>query len=185
MSNVQISTSPLNGAVQTVELPGARWRATYTYANSQGEDLALLQTLLVELRGQAGRVNVPCYERIGPRGIGGGAPKVDGNSQTGSSLAIKEAPISATGWLRKGDYVSFGATPELHMVRGDVDTNGVGQAVILIEPPIRNSPFTDDLIEIVRPSTQMMLVDNIVTWTTVPGGVPTADIILDFVETWA
>lgn len=184
-SNVMISISPLSGAVQTLELPGARWRATLTYRNMSGADLALLQAFLAECRGQAGRFNLPCYERIGPRGAGGGSPNISANGLTGTGLNVQNVPPSLTGWLLKGDYISFGSIPELHILTADADTNPAGQALLQIEPPIRVPTTSGHNVEIYRPWTQCMLVNNAVEWTTFPGQRPTADIIIDAVEAWS
>ena len=184
-SNVMVSLSPLSGAVQTLELPGARWRATLTYRNMSGADLALLQAFLVECRGPAARFELPCYERTGPRGVGGGSPNVNASAQTGTTLHIQGCPLSTTGWLLKGDYISFGTIPELHMLTADADTNGAGQAALVIEPPIRVSPSSGANLELARPKVQCMLVNSTVEWTTFPGQRPTADIIIDAVEAWS
>jgi len=185
-SNVQVSTSPLNGAVQTVELPGARWRCTMYYENLLAEDAAKLRSFLVQLRGQSGRFLCPCWAGLSPRGVGGGSPLVSGAAQTGTSLTVNGAGANKTAWLKDGDFISFGTIPELHMVKADANTNGSGVATLSIEPPIRVSPNNGAQITIVRPVAHMMLTESDIAWTSVPGSNgPLADVVISAVETFA
>jgi hypothetical protein len=184
LSVTQVSVSPLNGATQTLELPGARWRATYTWNGLQGPDLAALQVFRVQCRGMSQRFNLPIYERQKPLGVGGGTPVVDGVGQTGVNLAIRGAPNSTTAWLRKGDYVSFASVASLHILTADANTDGTGRATLALEPPLRLATVDGDAVEINRPVVQCMLADSTQQWTTVPGGKPTATMVLDCVEAW-
>jgi len=185
-SNVQVSTSPLNGSVQTVELPGARWRCTMYYENLLADDAAKLQSFLVQLRGQAGRFLCPCWARLTPRGLGGGAPLVSGAGQTGNVLTVSGASPSKAGWLREGDFISFGTVPELHMVKSDASTNVSGLATLSIEPPIRVSPANGAAVTILRPVAHMMLTESEVAWSQLPGpNGPMADVVIAAVETFA
>ena len=59
--NSQISTSPLNGAVQTVELPGARWSARLSYNSLNSDESNTLIAWLARLRGMSGRFVMPDF----------------------------------------------------------------------------------------------------------------------------
>ena len=53
--NTQTFESDLNGAMQTAELPGARWSVSMTFSNRQGKSARALQGFLAGLKGRAGR----------------------------------------------------------------------------------------------------------------------------------
>jgi hypothetical protein len=75
------------------------------------------------------------------RGVGGGAPLVNGASQTGSSINVDGAPNSVT-FLRAGDFVRLGALAYAQQLTADAVTNGSGQVALSLKPPIvsGNSP---------------------------------------------
>lgn len=54
-SNTQLFRSPLSGQTQTIEHPGARWKANYTLPPMKRAQAALWQSFLLQLRGGAGR----------------------------------------------------------------------------------------------------------------------------------
>lgn len=85
-----------------------------------------------------------------PNGSGGGAPLVNGGSQTGTSLIVDGAPISATGWLLAGDWFQLGsgADSRLYTVVEDVDTDSGGNATIEFRPELRSSPADNDVVTI-------------------------------------
>ena len=53
--STQINTSPLSGAVQTVEVPGARWVADIEFSDLDSTETRELVAFLLQLRGAAGR----------------------------------------------------------------------------------------------------------------------------------
>jgi hypothetical protein len=53
--NTQISTSPLSGVIQTVEIPGARWVCRMSYPGMKAEEADALLAWLAKLRGMSGR----------------------------------------------------------------------------------------------------------------------------------
>jgi len=55
VSNTQTFISPLSGQSQSIERPGARWRADYTLPPMKRAQAAAWQALLLQLRGGAGR----------------------------------------------------------------------------------------------------------------------------------
>lgn len=67
-------------------------------------------------------------------GAGGGAPLVNGASQTGGSLVTDGWPVS-TLVLKKGDIVRWGTAP-VRDVKADVTSDGTGNATITVNPPI-------------------------------------------------
>lgn len=55
-ANVFMSTSPYSGDVQTVEVPGARWGCSLTYAPQPNALQAELEAYWASVRGQVNRV---------------------------------------------------------------------------------------------------------------------------------
>jgi len=156
--NTQRFTSPLNGFTQRLNLPGAKWFASYTLASSKRANIAEVQAFLAKLRGGAN--SFYGYDPDGKvlLGAGGGTPLVKGASQTGSTLLIDGATAGVTNWLKMGDY--FEVNGEYKMVTANINTNGSGEATITFEPPLRNSPADNAAVNITTPRCQMMLIED-------------------------
>lgn len=162
VSNTQTFVSPLTGAVQTLEIPGARWRFSAAFPPLTHEQSAVMQAFLLKLRGQANRFTVPYWPRLSPRGVGGGTPLIKGGSQTGSSIDIDGCPISTTGWLKAGDPVAFNG--ELRVVVSDVDSDGSGNATLVLDSPVRASPPDNDPVTISAPVGTFILTSPSAGW---------------------
>lgn len=76
VSNTQILISPLSGALQTVELPGARWVATLSFSDMEPEESRVLIGFLARLRGSAGRFTLYDHSLAAARGEVSGAATV-------------------------------------------------------------------------------------------------------------
>lgn len=163
--NTTLFQSPLSGAVQTVEMPGARWQFRMSYADLEEADAALLQGFLAQLRGQAGRFYLYNLARPTPRGSVPGTPLVKGASQTGATLATDGWTPSQTGILKVGDFFKIGN--ELKMVVGaDVNSDGAGEATITFEPPIRSSPADNSAVATSSPTAVFKLTSDDNAWNT-------------------
>lgn len=164
ISNTQSFTSPLSGAVQTVEMPGARWRVAFTLSVLDTSDSALLRSFLAMLRGQSGRFylwNMGCPI---PRGAATGTPVVSGAAQTGTTLVTSGWAISTANILRAGDY--FTVNSELKMLVADASSNGSGVATLTFEPPLRSSPPNAAAITTTKPTAVFKLDEDTVRWNT-------------------
>ncbi len=170
--------SPLSGSMQTVEFPGARWKVSMSMDNLQEADTALLQAMLVQLRGRAGRLALHNFARPTPRGTIAGTPLVMGASQTGNTLIIDGCTVGTT--LKAGDFI--GVNGELKMVVADATANGSGQMTLTIEPPLRSSPADNAAITTTRPTATFMLAQDETKWSSRPGVLTSFP--LEFVETW-
>jgi hypothetical protein len=166
-SNTFAFDSPLSGTVQTVSLPGARWIATLQWATLTIEQAALLQVMLVQLRGRANRLVLWNLARQTPRGVGGGTPLVNGAAQTGASINIDGLPISTNNIYLPGDFL--GISGELKMVTAPTNSNGSGQATVTFEPPLRASPADNSAIVTAQPTAKFVLASNDVAWQHVAG----------------
>lgn len=168
VSVTQLHESPLTGAVQTQELPGAYWQCILDYSNAWGESARLLWAFLARMRGRAGRVYVPAFGKESPAGVGGGTPVVNGAGQTGNTLNIDGAPTSTTGWLLAGDVFSVGSY--LYMLTADADTDGSGTAALSFAPALRAAPADGASIVINSPVTTMMFLGDEQGSSYTPGG---------------
>lgn len=163
-SNTMTHRSPLSQAVQTVEMPGARWRFSFTMNDLEEADTAQLQAFLAKLRGQAGRFYMYNMARPTPRGAATGTPKVNGASQTGTALITDGWAISQIGILKAGDF--FGVNGELKMCVADCNSDGGGNATITFEPPLRASPAENADISVSSPTATFMLTADDSGWST-------------------
>lgn len=181
VANTQTFESPLNKSVQTYELPGARWAASWSYQNLTDADARILKTWLAKLRGQAGRF--PCYDwtHPAPTGKAKRAGSVYGAGQSGRtinaqwtllSLTIDNSYLTAdmedltadavhetfSDWLLPGDYI--GVNGELKLVTDQVAMPSSGFVAIAFEPPFRSAPPAGAVITVIRPTCTMRLVDD-------------------------
>ncbi|HJV73175.1 MAG TPA: hypothetical protein VJ654_03050 [Noviherbaspirillum sp.] len=152
-SNTESFTSPLNGSTQTIERPGARWKATLTMPPLTVSNAVLLDAFLLQLNGKAGRFYLYPHHRPTPRGLGGSGV-VSGGGQTGKTLAT-------TGWtagwlvLRAGDFFQVGS--ELKMCTADAVASGTGTVTLQFMPALRSAPSNGAAIVSTNPQTIMML----------------------------
>ena len=158
-ANTQTFTSPLDKTVQTLELTGARWAATYHLPPTTRAQAAPWTAFLAELLGGSGRFFGFDPDATSPRGSGGGdSPLVKGASQTGKSLNTDIWTINQTGLLLPGDY--FEVNGELKMVTSSVDSDGAGDATIAFVPSLRASPADNAVLTLNNPKCTMMLTDD-------------------------
>jgi len=168
VSVTQIHESPLTGAVQTQELPGAYWQCVLDYSHARGDNARLLWAFVAKMRGRAGRVAVPSFGKDRPAGVGGGTPLVKGAGQTGAALLIDGAPISTAAWLKAGDV--FGVGSYLYMLTADADTDGSGEVTLAFAPSLRASPADNAALTLIRPTTVMMFLADEQGTSYSPGG---------------
>ncbi len=175
-ANTQIMVSPLNGTVQTLELPGARWTVQMAFPTMSDALAAEMQAYVMKLRGQANRAALYNHARQIPRGTAGGTPLVNGGSQTGASLITDGWSAGAT--LLQGDF--FSVNGELKMATADCTADGSGNMTITFEPPLRASPADNAALTTTKPTALFILQEPETRWTTRPGKF--TDIDLAFVE---
>ena len=178
LSNTVSFQSPLSGAVQTVEFPGARWKVSFTMENLAEADAALLRAFGAKLRGRAGRFYLHNFARPTPRGTIAGTPLVKGAAQSGNSLLIDGCTAGTT--LLAGDFI--GVNGELKMVVSDATADGAGEMTLTIEPPLRASPADNAAITTASPTATFMLSEDAWRTMTRPGLYST--FAVDAVECW-
>lgn len=158
VSNTRKFISPFNGATQTIELMGARWKASYTTAPMTVAQAAELKAFLVKLRGSANTFYAYDPDAKTGRGTLTGTPLVKGGGQTGNSLLIDGATTGVTGWIKAGDY--FTVNGELKMCIADANSNGSGEVTITFEPSLRSAPADNDPVTVSTATCEMMLIDD-------------------------
>jgi hypothetical protein len=118
---------------------------------------------LAQLNGRAGRFYAGDPSAKTPRGVATGTPLVNGASQTGVSLITDGWTPTVTNILRAGDYIAYdlaSGNRQLHLVVADVNSDGGGNAVLTITPPIRESPANNAPIIVSSTTCVMMLASD-------------------------
>ena len=160
-ARTQTHTSPFDGTVQTLAMPGARWEATLTWRTLPPADYRLLEAFLASMGGMAGRfwygpVHAP------RRATGGGSPVINGASQTGATMSMRGFSANAQAFLA-GDWFSYtdtGNRRRLHQVTADVTANGSGVASVPIAPAIRRAGADGAAVTIASPTGTFMLASD-------------------------
>jgi len=156
VANTQVFSSPLSKAVQTIEMPGARWRLSFVLRYLEVADAARVRAFFAQLGGRAGRFymhNLACPE---VRGTAAGMPLVKGAGQSGRSLLIDGITHGTT--LLAGDL--FGVNGELKVVVADAVANAGHEMAVTFAPPLRASPPDNAPITLERPAATFMLDDD-------------------------
>lgn len=154
--NTQAFESPFSKSIQTLQLPGARWKAQYRVQlyKYDSEQLNNLRSFFSRLRGRAGRFYAFDPLRVSPLGTGNGTPVVKGTSQTGYELETDGWASSET-VLKTGDL--FEVNGELKEVTADVFSDSGGNATLSFEPSLRAAPADNAPITISTPKCTMAL----------------------------
>lgn len=149
----QMHTSPFDGSVQTLVLPGAAWEATLSWPALEQDDARALEAFLASMLGAAGRFfyGPPHAPR---RATGSGTITINGAGQSGATLSVAGFGASAQAFLA-GDWLSYEDTTgrrRLHQATGNVTANGSGVASVPIAPPIRRSGASGAAVNITSPT---------------------------------
>ena len=162
VSNRRQFSSPFTEATQYAQRGGTRWRVTLNTVPLNKRNRATMQAFItrVTARSEPFTLTPDAYTRLG---AGGGAPKVNGASQTGFTLDIDGAPASVTGWLVAGDY--FEVDGQLKQMTEDADTNGSGEATLVFAPELRRAPSDNAEVTLNLPTGTFRLVDNVNGWS--------------------
>ena len=158
----QSHTSPFDGSVQSVALPGAKWVGSMSWGPMAGDDWRNFQQFIAQLSGRAGRFKLfhpACARRAT---AAAGTPLVNGGSQTGNTL-VTDGWTAGALVLKKGDFFAWNnasSRPQLHQVAGDITANGSGQATLAFSPPLRTSPADNAALDVATPSAIFMLAGD-------------------------
>ena len=156
--NTQVYGNAITQQMQRKSTTGARWSATYQLPPLKRESYAEWVSFFSLLQGRLKTFNAYDPNGVTPRGIGTGTPLVNGGSQTGTSLITDGWTANQTGILKKGDY--FTVNSELKMMTADVNSDESGDATLVFQPPLRNSPSDNAPITVSHPSCEMILMTD-------------------------
>ena len=158
ISNTRVHRSPFDQSVQTLEMTGARWKASYDLPSMNRASASAWHAFLLQCRGMSGRFFAFDPDAKTPRGTALGTPLVNGASQTGTILNTDGWTPLESGLLLAGDY--FGVNGELKMVVSAVNSDSNGEAAITFEPSLRSSPPNNDALTTSNPTCTMMLASD-------------------------
>jgi hypothetical protein len=125
-----------------------RWTIALSYRYLSRANWAPLLAQVLALKGQFGTTTFvfPASTYDTAQGSwAGGAPQVDGASQVGNTLNIKNLTPSASGIAKAGDFIKF-ADSKVYMVTADANANGAGKAALSIQPKLIVSPADSEAI---------------------------------------
>lgn len=149
--------SPLNGEIQQIVRPGARWGVTLSWSTLPEADWHALAAWGAQMATGGYRCALPNYAY---RALGSlaGTPLVNGAGQTGGTLATKGWTASAVGVLKTGDMfqITNGTKHQLVMVTADVNADGLTDASVPITPSLRISPTNSSVLVTSAPAAFFM-----------------------------
>jgi hypothetical protein len=135
--NTQINISSLSGAVQTIEVPGARWVCNMSFSDMEPEETRVLAAFLTELRGSSGRFLLYDFSHKNPRGSNLAAgtiavevdatiatPITSGTADSGGSTTtlVDAAGAFLTAGINTGDYIKNVTLGQLEKILSFTDT---------------------------------------------------------------
>jgi hypothetical protein len=163
VANTAAFVSPLTQSARTFGRGGDHWQCSLKIPPLTNTNRSILRAFLVKLRGQTNRVIVGDHSYV-RRGTQSANVLVKGASQTGHSLIVDGATVSAT--LLSGDYFSVGT--ELKMLTADATANGSGEMTLAFVPALRTSPADNAAVTITAPTGRFLLSSNTSSWSNVP-----------------
>jgi hypothetical protein len=133
VQNQRISTSTLNGATQSVSLPGARLRALISFPAHPYATRAQLEGFLNRLSGMEHRVSLHDFARPVPRGTCNlsGVTVQSLASQFATTLVLAGCGASAT--LLVGDWIKVTTSTGAQVVQIAADATADGSGVMTVE----------------------------------------------------
>lgn len=153
-SNGMEFTSPLTGSVQSSELPGARWKCSFTMKAVAGDDADAFRALLARLRGKANSVLLHAMDRPTPKGTIALAGVTLGAAASAGATSVQLAGCGAGATLKTGDY--FGVAGELKLCVATATADGAGAMSVTFEPAARADWANGAAVTLARPTARFM-----------------------------
>jgi len=147
---VGVTEAPYSLKTQVQEFGGQRWEGEFSLPIMTEADAAQWLSFFDQLNGPVGTFLGNSPKRETARGAVRLAPNsltVDGDGQTGQSLAVKSAEGDTEGLLLKGDTFQLGTglSSRLYVIMEDVDLVD-GAALLTFWPTLRASPVDDSAV---------------------------------------
>lgn len=170
MNAVGLSQSPFTYKEQVFNYGGQMLEADITLPPMSRDDAEEWVSFIIKLNGQMGTFLLGDPSGATPRGSASstpGTPVINGANQLGAELFIGGLPVSATGYLKAGDYVQIGtgSGSRLHKVLSDVNTDGSGNATLDIYPSLRVSPPDAQAVAVSNCKGVFRLSANVSSWS--------------------
>lgn len=152
-------TSPFTYQPQVQVWGGQQWMADIQLPPMLRASAEAWIAALVSLNFQEGSMLLGDSANKLPRGVGTGAPLVNGGGQVGYDLVTDGWTAGQTGILKAGDWLQLGtgSTARLYKVMADANSNGAGQATLTLWPRLRSSPADNAAIVVSSPVGKFML----------------------------
>ncbi|MHC8493436.1 hypothetical protein ACTU44_12085 [Thalassospira sp. SM2505] len=164
MSQVGVSVSPFTFQRQVQVGQGQAWAADITLPVIRGRAIVnQWQAFLLAMNGKQGYFAMGDPDNFGPLGVATGSPVVSGAGQIGQALLTSGWTPSVTGILKEGDRIGLGSgsSARLHKVLADVDSDGSGNATLLLWPRVIVSPVNGSPIDLDDPKSMFWFPDGI------------------------
>jgi hypothetical protein len=180
--NTQVSSSTLSGIIQTVELPGARWKGTMSFKDMTPADSAELKAFLLELRGSSGRFYINDLSHTEPFLTVTGSPTV---SSAPTAYRVIRA-TTTTNPFSVGDYIQIGTDTdrELKMIIDATQFSGLTYDYT-VEPMIRRTDYIGQTITYSNPTGKFMLDTSDQAMWGIRSKALLSDINISFIEAFS
>lgn len=169
-SRASVSVSPFTGAQQVAEFDFALWTVDLKLPPMKRAAAVEWQSFLLQLHGQRGTFLLGDPDATSPRGV------ATGTITTGSGINPDDTTVdlntatqaSATGFLKKGDWIQLGggSSAKLHMVMADVNTDSSGNCTVTIEPKAKATFTQGTAVTVSGAKGVFRLTANEVYWDT-------------------
>lgn len=168
VANTQTSDpSPWTGAVQTLEMPGARWSATLSWTDLEEAHWRVLCSFVAELAGQAGRFtwSPPAWRRRATMQPTDPAGPVVASNSYGKAIITQGWNVASGQWsFMKGDllgWVDSAGRPQMHMAVETIAPNLAGVNAMRLTPAIRRPVAAGTRVNIHDPSGVFRLTKDV------------------------
>jgi hypothetical protein len=178
--NTQVSSSPISGTTQTVEMPGARWAGNVSFRDLLPAEAATLKGFLMQLRGSSGTFFYADQTHTDPFNLVTGTLTIAGGS---GPRVIRVTLGASSPTFTAGDYVQIGAddSRELKMITASDIVSG-DTYDLTVEPMIRRTDYVGLSVVYADPVGVFMLdSDTQASWA-LRGKASLSDINLSFLE---
>lgn len=153
----RVSSSPISGVEQAVDLLGERWLMEVSLPLARRADAQWREAFVNSMRGQTNWVALYHFERAAPRGTMRGSPTLVGShSQGAASLSITAGTANST--LLAGDLL--GVNGLLLMVAADVTLNGSGAGTVQLCNRLRAAQSNGAAVAWDKPTALFRLLSN-------------------------
>ena len=181
--NTQVSSSPISGVTQTVEMPGARWLGNISFRDMTPTESAALKVFLLQLRGSAGRFYYGDVSHTDPFNAVTGSPTVTVIPNRRDQIQVT---LGSNIEFSPGDYIQIGTDDqrELKMVLVSALDSGTTYT-LTIEPLIRRNVYAGESVIYSSPTGVFLLSSSDQAKWSIRSKALLSDMSLDFVEVFS